>query len=83
MKIVIDIPDEDYNDIKDGYLCEELADIAIKAVQNGAVLPKGHGALIAEDILLDKWNNLSVRGRTEFDQVIMCTPVVIPADEGE
>lgn len=30
--------------------------------------------LIDADALLDKWNNLSDRGRKEFDQVIMCEP---------
>lgn len=30
--------------------------------------------LIDADALLDKWNNLSEKGRKEFDQVIMCEP---------
>lgn len=32
--------------------------------------------LVDSDELLRKWNELSVRGRTEFDQVIMCEPTV-------
>lgn len=32
--------------------------------------------LVDGDELLRKWNELSVRGRTEFDQVIMCEPTV-------
>ena len=32
--------------------------------------------LVDGDELLRKWNALSVRGRTEFDQVIMCEPTV-------
>ena len=82
MKIVIDIPDEDYKDIVDGYICQELADEMLNRVKAGTPLPKGHGDLIDEAALLNKWNNSSVRGRTEFDQVIMCTPVVISADKG-
>ena len=32
--------------------------------------------LVDGDELLRKWNELSVCGRTEFDQVIMCEPTV-------
>ena len=30
--------------------------------------------LVSKSKLLEKWDELSVRGRTEFDQVIMLTP---------
>lgn len=96
MKIVIDIDKDDFNAICHGELIGVLNDdnytiqvnlplveIITTAFQDGIILPKGHGALIDEKNLLDKWNNSSVRGRTEFDQVIMCTPVVISADKGE
>lgn len=33
------------------------------------------GDLISRSELLRKWNESSVRGRTEFDQIIMCEPV--------
>lgn len=32
--------------------------------------------LVDADVLLEKWRNLSERGRTEFDQIIMCEPTV-------
>lgn len=32
--------------------------------------------LVDGDALLEKWRNLSERGRIEFDQVIMCEPTV-------
>jgi hypothetical protein len=32
--------------------------------------------LVDGDALLEKWRNLSKRGRIEFDQVIMCEPTV-------
>ena len=90
MKIVIDIP-EKYLNSSSG-----IIDVTLFTGENNVitdvnveddyakfqVLPKGHGALMDADILLNKWDNLSVRGRTEFDQVIMCTPVVISADNG-
>ena len=86
MKVVIDIPESLYKFYKtyigSGKLKVE-EDILGRLLNNGKVLPKGHGELLDANVLLDKWYKLSPRGRTEFDQVIMCTPVVIPADEGE
>ena len=32
--------------------------------------------LVDGDALLEKWKNLSERGRIEFDQVIMCEPTI-------
>lgn len=56
MKIVIDIPNELYKGIeeRDGsleteYVCDEL----MKAVDNGTVLPKGHGELIDKEQLFN------------------------------
>ena len=85
MKIVIDIPDEEYTTLSKMSEKEKVNELSYceKVIANGTSLPKGHGDLIDEKNLLDKWNNLSVRGRTEFDQVIMCQPPVIPSDEGE
>ena len=39
------------------------------------------GYLIEADKLLKCWNDLSARGRTEFDQVIMCMPAAYNVDE--
>jgi len=46
MKIVIDIPEDDYNAIRDSIKAYSLADMLFGAVQYGTVLPKGHGDLI-------------------------------------
>lgn len=86
MKIVIDIPEELFDKINDENYQSLISwyDTSLYcAIKDGTPLPKGHGDLIDEKNLLDKWNNLSVRGRTEFDQVIMCQPPVIPSDKGE
>ena len=32
--------------------------------------------LIDADALIERWNNMSVRGRTEFDQEIMVAPSI-------
>ena len=37
--------------------------------------------LIDADKLIEKWNELSVRGRTEFDQVIMITSTAFDVDK--
>ena len=37
--------------------------------------------LIDADKLIEKWNELSVRGRTEFDQVIMIMPTAFDVDK--
>lgn len=31
---------------------------------------------IDADVLIERWNNMSVRGRTEFDQEIMVAPSI-------
>ena len=42
MQIVIDIPDKDYEKLKDGHIPFSILDV----MQNGTPLPKGHGRLI-------------------------------------
>lgn len=36
--------------------------------------------LISRQVVLDKWENTTSRGRTEFDQVIMMMPPVNPQE---
>lgn len=90
MQIMINIDDRVYgllkyfekglglNDKKDNN--DNVKTALMRAVINGTPLPKGHGTLIDSDKLIDKWGKATVRGRTEFDQVIMCEPTVIPAE---
>lgn len=54
MKIVIDMPDDDYEYIKllhEGYTDYQTTLKLYHAVKNGTVLPKGHGDLIDADEL--------------------------------
>ena len=37
--------------------------------------------LVDVDKLIEKWNELSVRGRTEFDQVIMIMPTAFDVEK--
>ena len=38
------------------------------------------GRLMDEEEVLKRWNELSIRGRTEFDQVIVCMPTAYDVD---
>lgn len=83
IELVIKIPEEQYKTIKSDLYNTFTAQMKIwglEAIRNGTPLPKGHGTLIDSDKLIDKWEKTTVRGRTEFDQVIMCEPSVIPAE---
>ncbi len=54
MKIVIDIPDEMYDWLDNGFPDEDDAERLWQVVKNGTPLPKGHGRLIDADELFDK-----------------------------
>ena len=51
MKLVIEIPEEDYKRMIEQSMFGR-ADVWRKAIQNGTPLPKGHGRLIDADALL-------------------------------
>lgn len=82
MKIVIDIPEEEYRRVADGkWYGNGLADY----IENGTQLPKGYGRLIDADALdfespdFDTYNDYSFM----FD-MIDNAPTIIEADkEGE
>lgn len=58
MKIVIDIPDSIYNEIKDSedLFRREPKNIILCAILDGTPLPKGHGRLIDADALNTRMN---------------------------
>ena len=72
MQIVIDIPDEKY----DRLLYQDI--ISLRSyVENGTVLPKGHGRLIDADY------KVSSDGRTVNSVCGYMAPTIIEADEVE
>ncbi len=82
MKIVIDIPDDKYRQIKD---FPSAFDSSIcKAIRNGTVLPKGHGDLIDRDKLEKdtEWSEYEDEFISYSHRQIFNEPVVIPADKG-
>ena len=89
MQIVIDIPEDVYNDIKNGYYTDNMRKMGI-AIGNGTVLPE-HGRLIdadavkaaaMEDIL--GWEDAGCDRndyRAFLDNYIYDAPTIIPADK--
>lgn len=57
MKVVIDVDEEIYNDIKEGFACSEYGDELIKSVKKGTPLPKGHGRIGDLDALETEMSN--------------------------
>ena len=52
MQIVINIPEDDYKEVlKDAYSGTPFENRVFSAIQNGTVLPKGHGRCIDADEL--------------------------------
>ena len=96
MKLVIDIPDEDYEFIKDMRSvviggrggCRTIQYNVINAIMNGTPVPKGHGRLIDADALkMDKrvCGDRYLSGSPLFvaNKVIEQAPTIIEADKGE
>lgn len=81
MEIVIDIPKEMYERIKDGYVPLGIS----KYLKNGTPLPKEHGRLIDADwvkntldiYVLNEYNGQFIR-RSDIDSI----PTIIEADGG-
>ena len=62
MKIVIDIDEETYADIKKGKVYSSYRDVpqeSILAIANGTQLPKGHGKLMDADAFANFLKNIS------------------------
>lgn len=79
MKIVIDIPEDLYEVVKeDGIpLYKEERKVLADAIANGTPLPKGHGRLIDADY------KVSSDGRTIDTVCGHIAPTIIEADKGE
>lgn len=76
MKIVIDIPEELYNNIQKGCGIYPYR-LVYDAMRNGTPLPKGHGCLIDQDALIGK-----IHGARSITAVLDA-PVIIEADRGD
>ena len=87
MQIVIDIPEEVYNDIKDGYYTDNMRKMGI-AIGNGTVL-EPHGRLIdadAQDLQAELWTFTRYTGIDEMPyedatQAINNAPTILEPSE--
>lgn len=84
MKIVIDLPEEIMEHMKDNgclsvvYYNDDIA----KAIINGTPLPKGHGRLIDADAYIDKTAECDWLDDIPVDEFNRITPTIIEADKG-
>lgn len=78
MKIVIEIPDDNYKRIRElaevNGLSNNLMGYSLLAIAHGTVLPKGHGELIDKDVVLDMMSH------GILEEYITTMGGVIPAD---
>lgn len=91
MQIVIDIPNSLYKTIQDCKVIEgdnegNVENVLTKAVENGAVLSKGHGRLI--DVSDIEWaKHREERNYINYDVIdwdeIVNAPTIIEADKGD
>lgn len=73
MQIVIDIPEEMYQNVLNGTYCGTL----YEELKNGTPLPKGHGRLIDADAL----NFADIDSANYGSNYIRIAPTIIEADK--
>lgn len=80
MKLVIDIPEDEYNIAKYGQYGKINVDIVRKALADGTPLPKGHGRIIDESkIKVCEWVDVAEEC---YPKVSTDAPTIIEADGG-
>lgn len=83
MQIVFDIPEEDYERLKEykkAPFCS-LTSRTYEAIANGVPLPKGHGRLIDADAYIDKHEECGWLDDITVDEFNAITPTIIEADK--
>lgn len=72
MKLVIDIPDAEYERIQalDWKNSSRWYSPVSNAIHNGTPLPKGHGDLVDRDKVIDLLNEQEYNYYTELDKVV-------------
>lgn len=94
MKVVIDIPTDDFNSIYHGGLYaighDALDQCITEAFQTAVIIPKGHGDLVdiskLYDQKIEQWNPFVEFLGEEYvptGAIETYAPIVIPADKGE
>lgn len=89
MKLVIDIPEEEYSNAVNNLRLSQNYDGMVfrKLIKNGTPLPKGHGRLIDASVLFDKVGRITPTNKHQYKAIgdfmnmITYSPTVIEADE--
>lgn len=81
MKVVIDIPEEIYKELKSYYKNITGGLVIHEAIANGTPLPKGHGRLIDADALLSKAKFLYRGYEIALTNTIGDAPTIIEAEQ--
>lgn len=76
-ELVIKITEEKLNIIKNKMYCGVYDPDLYKAIENGIVLPKGHGKIVDANRVLENGDNW------EVETALMQTEAIIEADELE
>lgn len=92
MKLIIDIPEEDYNFVKK-QVADGITNPLKMRIANGTPLPKGHGRLIDADELTkqletvanDEWNKQvgASKGLEDAIDIVDNEQTIIEADKAE
>ena len=83
MKLIVDIPEDYYNVIKEIPVEQSTADMMI--IRNGKPLPKGHGRLIDEQDAVDTLSVMFSGNDEVLNDALECIeqlPEVVEADGG-
>jgi hypothetical protein len=89
MKIVIDIPEYEYKNIKEYYEKNDIVESTYSYIYHGTPLPKGHGRLIDADELYDDFidgtegYDCQTWNRIEIGDIIEDAPTIIGGSESE
>lgn len=85
MRVVIEIPENDYNHIREYYEKNEIVEATYSYIYHGIVLPEQHGDLIERDNLrcenadFDTYNDYC----TMFDEIYNAPTILEATREGE
>jgi hypothetical protein len=89
MKIIIDIPEHEYKNIKEYYEKNDIVESTYSYIYHGTPLPKGHGRLIDADELYDDFidgtegYDCQTWNRIEIGDIIEDAPTIIEGSESE
>ena len=82
IQIVIEIPEDIYKSKDDEDYIRMCASDICEALENGTVLPKGHGRLIDADIFIHEIVKYSHQSTKTIGTALSDTPTVLEADKG-